>query len=203
MKTLKCIKLILLIVTTINCNAQTSIVDIAQRFGETETGVYYQDVNFLLNPFEGTYLYTNGNTSFKITLVKVVQQYNGRYYEDLIIGEYEYIENGVSKVNTLAQLTTVYNNQRVHNIDSNSIINNNNRGWKCPLCAVGEIRLRASLRDASTNRYALLFMRKVMVGVQPALSIKISQVTSVTYPVGTTPPPPFSLPLGEYTLIKQ
>ncbi|MBC7525001.1 MAG: hypothetical protein H7239_11250 [Flavobacterium sp.] len=203
MKTLQYIKIMLFVVTTINCNAQTSVVDIAQRFGETATGVYYKDLNNLLNPFEGTYLYTSGNTSFKITLVKVVQQYNGRYYEDLLIGEYEYIENGVLKVNTLPELTTVYNDQRSHNIDGNSIIYNNDRAWKCPLCATGEKRLETSIRDASTDSYALLFMRKVMAGSQEALSIKISQVTMTSYQVGTTPPPAFSLPFGEYTLIKQ
>ena len=46
-----------------------------------------EDINNYLDAFEGTYLYTNGNTSFRMVLVKKVQQYNGRYYEDLIIGE--------------------------------------------------------------------------------------------------------------------
>ncbi|MFN4313275.1 MAG: DUF6705 family protein [Chitinophagaceae bacterium] len=46
----------------------------------------------------------NTNTSFKIVLVKKVQQYNGECYEDLIIGEYQYIVNGVEKVNTLSKL---------------------------------------------------------------------------------------------------
>ncbi|MBC7525000.1 MAG: hypothetical protein H7239_11245 [Flavobacterium sp.] len=203
MKTIQYIKIMLFVVITINCNAQTSVVDLLDDDGSAITNTYYKDVNNLLNPFEGTYLYTNGNTSFKIILVKVVQQYNGRYYEDLLIGEYKYIENGVLKVNTLPELSTVYNNQRVHNIDGNSIIYNNDRAWKCPLCATGEKRLETSIRDASTDRYALLFMRKVMVGSQEALSIKISQVTMTSYQVGTTPPPAFSLPFGEYTLIKQ
>jgi hypothetical protein len=177
-------------------------VDLLDDDGSAITNTYYKDVNNLLNPFAGTYLYTNGNTSFKITLVKVLQQYNGRYYEDLLVGEYEYIENGIPKVNTLAQLNTVYNNQRVHNIDGNSIINNNDRAWRCPLCTLGERRLETSIRDSSTNRYALMFMRKIIVGSQQALSIKISQVTTASYVIGTTPPLQFSLPFGEFTLIK-
>lgn len=202
MKTLKHLKIILLILISISSNAQTPIVNILDKNGTRVGGAYYKDINNLLNPFQGTYLYTNGNTSFKITLVKIVQQYNGRYYEDLIIGEYEYIENGVPKVNTLAQLTTVYNNQNMHSISGSSVINNNNRGWKCPLCADGETRLRTSIKDAATNRYALLFMRKIIVGSQQALSIKISQVTTASYVIGTTPPLQFSLPFGEFTLIK-
>lgn len=114
-------------------NAQTPIIDISQsRLGQPD-GYYMKDINNLLNPFEGTYVYTNGTTSFKIVLVKKVQQYNGRYYEDLIIGEYQYIENGIEKANTLNQINTVYNDQRSHNIDGNLIVDNNFRMWKCPM----------------------------------------------------------------------
>ena len=202
MKTLKYLKIVLLILITVNCHAQTSVVDLINDDGSAITNTYYKDVNNLLNPFEGTYLYTIGNTSFIIRLVKVFKQYNGKYYEDLLIGEYEYIENGIPKANTLAELTTIYNNQRSHNIDSNSIITNNNRGWTCQFCSVGEIRLKASIRDSLTNRYALLFMRKILVGNQQAMSIKISQVTTSSYVIGTTPPLQFSLPFGEFTLVK-
>ena len=136
-------------------------------------------------------------------LVKKVQQYNGSYYEDLIIGEYQYIENGVEKVNTLAEINTVYNNQRLHNIDGNSIIRNDNRMWKCPECVLEEKRLRASIRDVATNRYARIFMRRTTECGQQVMKIKISHASSVPVIEGEPAPPDFSLPQGLFTLIKQ
>ena len=75
MKTLQYLKIVLLILIADNCHAQTSVVDLLNDDGSAITNTYYKDVNNLLITFEGTYLYTSGNTSFKIRLVKVVKQY--------------------------------------------------------------------------------------------------------------------------------
>lgn len=109
---MKALKIIFITLLTIHCKAQNPVIDIiGARMGQPD-GYNIKDLNSLLNPFEGTYLYANGTTSFKIILVKKEHQYNGRYYEDLIIGEYQYIENGIERVNTLSQINTVYNDQR-------------------------------------------------------------------------------------------
>ena len=199
---MKTLKLIFIMSIMVKCQAQSPVYNIAIEHS-FETGVYNKDVNNLLNQFEGTYLYTNGTTTFKIQLVKKVQQFNGKYYEDLIIGEYQYIVNGVEKINTLAQINTVYNDQKKHSIFCSTIIKNNDRGWKCPECAVDEKRLRASIRDTSSDRFAELYIRKIMVGNQEAIKIKISHVTGVTYLAGGPAPLEFTLPQGEFTLIKQ
>lgn len=189
---------------SIHCNAQNPVIDISESELGQPDGYYIKDMNSLLNPFEGTYLYTNGTTSFKIILVKKVQQYNGRYYEDLIIGEYQYIENGIEKVNTLNQINTVYNNQRVHNIDGNFVVNNNFREWKCPTCPANEKRLSLSIRDVATDRYAHIGMRRTTENGQQVMKIKISHVTGGNIILQENQPPPaFSLPQGEFTLIKQ
>lgn len=199
---MKTVKIIIIALLSITCKAQTPVIDISESELGQPDGYYMQDMNLLLNPFEGTYLYTNGNTSFKIILVKKEQQYNGRYYEDLIIGEYQYIENGVEKVNTLNQINTVYNDQRSHTIDGNWIVNNDFRMWKCPTCNLNEKRLKCSIMDASTNRYASLIFRRTVEAGQQVMKIKISQVTSVSLIQGQPAPPDFSLPQGEFTLIK-
>lgn len=187
----------------ITCRAQNPVIDISESELGQPDGYYVKDINNLLNPFEGTYLYTNGTTSFKIILVKKVQQYNGRYYEDLIIGEYQYIENGIEKVNTLIEINTVYNNQRVHNIDGNFVVNNNFREWKCPACPTNEKRLSLSIRDVATERYAHIGMRRTLENGQEVMKIKISHVSGGnTYEVGQPLPPDFSLPQGEFTFIK-
>lgn len=110
---------------SIFCFSQNPIIDLLDDDGSALSGAYYKDVNNLLNPFEGTYVYSNGNTTFKIVLKKKVMQYNREYYEDLIIGEYEYTVNGLIVMNTLPEIDIVYNNQRQHNIGGNFVIDYN------------------------------------------------------------------------------
>lgn len=66
--------------------AQSPVVDIENKpsFRETVTNTYYKDINNFMNPFVGTWIYTNGNTSFKIVLVKETMQYTGEHYTDYI-----------------------------------------------------------------------------------------------------------------------
>jgi len=201
---MKKVQLIFITLITFLSNAQNPIIDLSEsRFGQPD-GYYKKDIQNLLNPFEGTYLYTSGNTLFKMVLVKKVRQYNGRYYEDLLIGEYQYIVNGIERVNTINEINTVYNNQRVHNIDGNQIVDNNFRMWKCPTCPANEKRFHGSIRDASTNRYARITMRRTNENGQEVMKIKISHVTGGnTIVEGQPAPPDFSLPQGEFTLIKQ
>ena len=201
---MKTLKIIFITLLAIHCKAQTPIIDVIGTRMDQPDGYYVKDINSLLNPFDGTYIYINGTTSFKMILVKKVQQFNGRYYEDLIIGEYQYIENGVEKANTLSQINTVYNDQRSHNIDGNFVVNNNFREWKCPLCDPNEKRLSLSIRDAATDNYAHIGMRRTTESGQEVMKIKISHVSAQSYNVDTQPiPTNFSLLLGEFTLIKQ
>lgn len=205
---MKTIQILLITFLTIACKAQTPIINILDDDGSSISGAYYKDVNNLLDQYEGTYLYTNGTTSFKIVLVKKTMQFNGEYYEDLIIGEYQYIENGVEIVNTLSELNFTYSNQRRHNIDGNHFISKNNRSWVCSECGTNEKRLEAGIRDASTDRFATIIMRKLSMlnssgAVEETLQIKIGHVIGGAYDVNIGPPADFSLPLGELTLIKQ
>lgn len=204
---MKIIKIILFLLIGINSNIYGQIIDIQDKDGNRDTNTYYKDIDSLLNRFEGTYVYTNGNTIFKVTLIKKVYQYNSRFYEDLIIGEYQYIENGIEKVNTLSDLNITYNDQRSHNIDGNTIVDKNYRVWRCPDCSLNEKRLRTRIRDASTNRSAVLIMRRLSIitggNTQEVLKINITKVFGGTYNEVEGPPPAFSLPIGEMTLIKQ
>jgi hypothetical protein len=68
-------------------------------------GAYYKDTNNDLDNFVGTWKYTNGATSLTIVLQKKeMQNYSDNsisYYEDILVGGYKYVENGVEKINTL------------------------------------------------------------------------------------------------------
>lgn len=184
--------------------SQTSTIDIQDDYLNQGDGFYRKDINNLLNKYEGTYLYTNGNTSLKVTLVKKNHQYNGRYYEDYIIGEYQYILNGIEKINTLNQINTIYNNKKKHKISGNTIIYNNFRMWKCPQCSANEVRLFTTISDPISNRFASFMLRRTILNGQEVMQAKISDVSSI---ISSNPLLPtqieFSLPKGEFTMIKQ
>ena len=82
------------------CKAQLveqTIIPLENLRGQSAGNVYYKDVHNLLNPFVGTWLYTNGTTSLKLVLRKIIGHDNDYNIKDILVGEYEYIENGVSK----------------------------------------------------------------------------------------------------------
>jgi hypothetical protein len=192
-----------LYIFSIGCTAQNPIIDITAQNGSRVNGAYYIDDNLLLNQFEGTWLYTNGSNSLKIVLVKKEMQYNTQYYEDLIIGEYQYIENGVEKVNTLSSISNNYPNQILHRIAGNSVLNNTNKP-PCNDCDAFEKRLRLMFTEPNSELYGTMIVRKIMIGSEEAIKIIIRKTSKPVWIEGTTPPPSdFMVPSGEYTLIKQ
>ena len=201
---IKNLNILVVLLLSINCKAQTPILDISYSGTGLPNGYYLRDNNNLLNSFEGTYQYTNGNTILKIVLVKKTQQYNQEFYEDLIIGEYQYIENGIEKINTLNEINNVYIEQRFHKIDSNFLVNNNFKLFPCLDCFSNEKRLYASIFDPSTNSYADIVIRKTILNSQQIIKINIINFKKGLIIVnGLATEPNFSLPLEEYILIKQ
>lgn len=200
---IKKLKIIILLLLSLSCKAQSPILDISESGTGLPNGYYLKDTYNLLNPFEGIYEYTNGNTSFKMVLVKKVQQYNGEYYEDLIIGEYQYIENGIEKVNTLNEINTIYLDQGFHSISNNLIVNNNFKLFPCLNCLANEKRFYSPIFDPSTDTYADLIMLRTTENGQEVMKIKITNPSGGAYLEVEGPPAEFSLPLGELTLIKQ
>ncbi|MGV7108171.1 DUF6705 family protein, partial [Flavobacterium sp. U410] len=140
---------------------QSPIIDLLDDDGNKIANAYYKDTNNLLDAFEGTFVYTNGSTQLKIELVKKIQQFNGRYYEDLIIGEYQYIENGTEIVNTLDEIDLAYINQHQHNIFGNILVDKNYRRWICSTCGSNENRLVISIMDNISDRFGYLILRKI------------------------------------------
>ena len=57
----------LIIFSFFNCKAQSPIIAIDSLGMHNTENAYYKDLNNELNSFEGTWLYTNGNTSLKTT----------------------------------------------------------------------------------------------------------------------------------------
>jgi hypothetical protein len=195
----KLIKTILFL-SLISCSAQTPILNIAEDNGNQINGAYYKDINNLLDPFTGTYIYTNGNESFKIVLQKkTMSSVNNIYFEDLIIGEYQYIKDGIEIVNSLPKLNQVFINQSLHNISGNLILIGNEL---CEECSANEMHLHGTIKDENTNNYASLRIRKISINGEQA--IKIYYYWNYNSHVEGTPlSPQPSFPGGEFVLIQE
>ena len=171
MKTL--IKLIVFVLFTSNCIAQDPIINITNLNGQDVQGAYYKDIQNLLDPFVGIYVYSNGTTYLKFEFrKKIMSSMNNYCYEDLIIGEYQYIKNGITIADTRNSFLENYTNGRKHSVSTNFI--NTGIGISCQDCAPTENYLRGGLKDCLSDRIAYFVMRKTAVNGQEAMKIRIS-----------------------------
>ena len=201
---MKNIIITLLIMFAASCKAQTETINILDQgnYRYRTAGQYYQDIDFVLNPFEGIWLYTNGDTTLKIILVKKTNHFNSVYHEDAIIGGYEYKIGNNIIISNLNDINTDFLNPMEKSIAGNFVINNN--GYPpCPDCPVGEKRLLLTFSEFSSNIYGDIIIRKIEVSGQEAIKIIIRGSERV-HIVGTPlPPDDFKVPSGEYILLKQ
>ncbi len=190
---------VVLLTTSILGHTQTSIVNILDDGGDEINGAYYKDINNLLNPYAGTWLYENGTTSLKIILKKITSN-NSLYLEDMIIGEYQYVENGIEKVNTLNEIDIIYSDQDKHHLSGNTFIKKTSRPV-CNDCATNERRLRIGISEVGS--FGTVLVRIIDVNGQIGMNIRIRRDESIAYVEGTPPPAEPKIPCGEFILIKQ
>ena len=199
------------------CKAQNPVIDLYGNEDYGVNGSYYKDINGFQNQYVGTWLYINGNTSLKIIFQKRENIEIGKpgdsYFSDFLIGEYQYIENGIEKVNTLNQINTNYGNKYIdiqkHNLEGNITRRANHRP-RCTFCTPNEKRLEMGLNEPKYNNLKGLsnsFILKTFtengltkLKVWFISEIKVMPEDENDNPVNFTG---FSLPFGEYTLIKQ
>jgi hypothetical protein len=194
----------LLFLVTIICQAQSPIYDISEPSSKKTPGSYFKDLNGDLNGYDGTYVYISGNTSLKIILKKKVLSYR-YYYEDLIVGEFQFIKDGVELNNTLANINVNYTDESVnHIIKGNFILTGTQMG--CPDCSATEKRLRLSFVDNKSDNIAGLDIRKTIVNGVPAIIVKVfsnGDVRSVNADNPGSPQLPPTIERGVYLMIKQ
>ena len=214
---MKTITIICTLIFLVNCKAQTPILPRYdnEAFGSIE-GAYYKDTFNDFNGFEGTWQYTNGNTTFKMILQKkemaqYISPMSGRsYYEDLLIGEYKYVENGVEKVNTLSFLSNNYTNPYEHYIAGGLIEKYDpNVSGICIGCNPGEIKVSLVLREPNVEipgAYIRIFFRHFVENGVEKLEAEASMYGNPTYNINDPNPTfdEYSLPLGTtFILVKQ
>lgn len=141
------IKTLILILPLINYSQIITNDTIVNPY-EVSQGTYLKDSNNTLNLFEGTWIYTGMNESITIKLRKITHFFNGKNYEDLLIGEYSLERNGVVLINTLTNFNTDFTDQTNHTIYGNEIDKNT---W-IPTCIdCLPLKIQITYKDIITN----------------------------------------------------
>ncbi|MEM6516378.1 MAG: DUF6705 family protein, partial [Bacteroidota bacterium] len=183
-----------------NCLAQSPILPL-EEWDNEQSNAYYKDLNNELNPFEGIWLYTNGNNSWKIHLEKQIMVFNNNYYEDLIVGEYQYKINGLVVINTLSNIDVLSGYE--HEITGNSIFDDCDY-LPSSSCIDGEKRLTLTMSDPHTGHAATVILSLRTVNNQEALLAQVIFNQLSTYNGFSEPKPEPTMPWQqEYILIKQ
>lgn len=181
----------------------TSIQNLDSPSNFPSQGVYYKDLNNILDPFVGTWKYIQGNNEFEIILEKkLMSSQNGYYYLDTLIGSYRYVENGVEEVNVLNTHDLSFPDGDINPISADIIITGNSRG--CDECGVNEKWIIGGIKDPVSKTISELFVRKITHNGQEAIKISIHYVGPRARKAGDPDGIPISFPPAvEYILIKQ
>lgn len=189
--------------TFFNCKAQSPILPLEDQGWNDIDNAYYKDINNELNTYEGIWLYTDGNTSLKISLVKSVQFFNGDCYEDTIVGGYQYIENGIEKINTLADANDPSLGYEA-SIDGN-IIYDNCKYLSVDDCLDSEKYIGLSINDITSDGHIgdLILFKRIVNG-QEVLKMNIEMNYVLDGPTnGELPNPTLPWQMHNIVLIKQ
>ncbi len=200
MKT-KYIIVILFFLNLFRTNAQI-IKDISDYDGLAHIrGAYYKDIQNKLDAYVGTYVYTNGATTLKFVFKKVLYKNQTYYTEDVLVGEYQYIVNGVEIANTLNRFSLNYTAEEMfkHSVKGNDIYDGQTY---CNDCAPNEEHFYTYLYDSNAKASALFDIKKTTQNGKEAIRMIIGWSLRIQKDTDPLPPNP-SLPGGVYILEKQ
>ena len=198
---MKNIILLIALVTILSCKAQTPIIPLADHQADLINNCYHKDIDHDLDPYVGTWKYQNSSSSFTITFQKISQYFNGDYYEDMLVGEYKYINGGVELVNTLANNPS---DPFYYNISAMRLLY---KGQK-PSCSNCGLLERRFIMDFGDPDPSLKFLTSSIVvryinngGGIESIEVKLFGEGPKVMPVGVPTEP--TVPYGDYLMIKQ
>lgn len=196
------------------CKAQSPILDLHDNdlyFGDVNNA-YYKDIEGFYNQFVGTWVYTSGNTMLKVKFKKKDMFYRvsaNAFYADYLVGEFQYIENGVEKANTLSNLDIDHTD--IFNYNIISIARVDLTGFpKCNDCPTGTVRMSMMFDEPANDDMTLtaaFVMRKVVengvekIKVQFQMEELASNVNKTNWDLPSTARK-HTIPYGDYTLVK-
>lgn len=189
----------------LSCKAQSPIVGLDAPT-TTPNGAYLKDTNNELNKFEGTWIFTNGTTTFTVELEKKEMIYDGfKYYSDELFGAYSYSTNGVEIVNTFPLITETETDLDNTKIGGNYIIPND-LYVACDDCAPNERRLMLYFSDPERSYLSVSIILRYIQDAELGEPAKMT-ATIVSNGGGMIPnansPTETRVPYGEYLMEKQ
>lgn len=189
-----------------NCKAQqiVPLFNSGEFLYSNNSGKYYKDVDNDFDKFVGTWKWTENNSSFTIILKKITNMYDeeANFYEDFLMGEYQYIENGIEKVNTLADINDDSIDPYYHKITFGIILANHYLP-QCLDCDVNEHRISMRIEHPNFSQVTgKLIMRHKIEGGIEKIYLKVLD-GGMRVLLNETDPKKIDVPLGEYVLIKQ
>ena len=122
-------KIIYIFFLTFSLYAQSQIINLTVEddCNRDVRNAYYSDADNSLDGFEGSWKYQNGNEILIITLLKILNAPNNLNSQDLLIGEYKYIDAGGNLIfDTLNDLNVNYTDQTMHSIFGNCVFSDYN-----------------------------------------------------------------------------
>lgn len=201
----------------IHCKAQSPVLpryDNSILTGDIDNA-YYKDITNFHGQFEGTWLYNDGTKTIKVVFQKrnmiLKSFFTISYYEDHLIGEIQYTNNGQEVLNSLPNLNVNYPN----NIWKYSMVSmaqlDNQDAPVCPTCPAGTLRLMMQYSEQGNDDDCLeaeFVMYKIVENGIEKLKVNYyleseacgKKIDDWGTPSTTTA---FKVPYGEYTFIKQ
>lgn len=203
--------IIFLFIISTYCSAQTPVLNIHTSYRDINNAYYKDEINFQ-NQFVGTWVYTDAIKTIRFRFIKKEMfhfQSVKSYYIDVLVGEMQYIENGVEKINSLANLDSSHPEIFDYSLHGSMKIAQNYPPV-CIECSPNIERLSMRYNEPSNDDVSLgayFAMRRADEnGVQ---KIKIQYILK-SGPLGfkddfETPSTTtdFIIPYGHYTLIKE
>lgn len=170
--------------------------------GEYTPNEYYKDIDNDLNKFIGTWQFTDGGlTTFKIILKKKTNYYDSYFqcYTDILVGEYQYIEEGIEQCNTLSLIDTRLN------ADDNTI--SGNSLFRCDTCIPGQRdKVHLTLTDPRVTGFGHVLQMDVKYYIENGLpKLKVALYNNDVLPdtmVSNYPPNYLVVRKGKYIMTK-
>lgn len=157
MNNLKNTLFVMALISLFSCKAQVVAPDgneeviipmnTSSTLDEYPNNAYLKDTTNELNKYIGTWKYQSGNESLTIVLDKYLHYDFGAYFEDMLIGEYKYVDAaGTTIINSLPDMTDMSIDPLEHNIKLAFFIYKGQYP-KCLECGATEFRIKSYFDD--------------------------------------------------------
>jgi hypothetical protein len=154
-------KIVVIVIVLISNLSTSQTINIKNLNGTRIDGAYYKDIDFELNQFEGTYQYlaNNGDDNLTIVFKKIEDYYNGKFYQDLLVGEVKLRKDGTDYYDNLHKINIPYDNPFKHDINGNTLMVNQ-MPPSCDDCVPNQYRARISFFGHDDNCGGYIILQK-------------------------------------------